>query len=90
MSAAAPPPVRRRTPSGGPLLPRTVARLLAFIVLGAVGAISWGGMVLPARGWALLGFALVAAAAGVAARPDGKGADRPHAWRSPPGSSSAC
>lgn len=64
MSATAPPPVRRRAPSGGPLLPRTLARLLAFTVLGAVGAVAWGGMVVPARGWALLAFALVAAAAG--------------------------
>ncbi len=65
MSAMAPAPVRR-APASGPLLPRVPARLVAFTLLALVGAIGWGGMVIPAGGWALVLFALFAAAAGVA------------------------
>lgn len=64
MSAAAPVPARRAAASG-PLLPRTLARLIGYLLLGGAGALSWGGIVVPARGWALLGFTVVAAACGV-------------------------
>lgn len=58
------PPAPRRAPVAGPLLPRIPARMIGFALLGAVGAIAWGGMVTPARGWALLLFLAVACGAG--------------------------
>lgn len=60
------PPAPRRAPVAGPLLARLPARMIGFALLGAVGAIAWGGMVTPARGWALLLFLAVACAAGAA------------------------
>lgn len=57
MSTLAPPPLRRRAPAGGPLLPALAARLIGFALLAGAGALAWGQMVAPSRGWALLPFA---------------------------------
>lgn len=64
MTAVAAPPARR-APAGGPLLPRLPARLIGFVLLGGAGALAWGGMVEPRRGWALLLYTLLAAACGI-------------------------
>ncbi|MBJ7330012.1 MAG: transglutaminase domain-containing protein [Solirubrobacteraceae bacterium] len=65
MTAATAPAFVRRPARTGPLLPPLFARLAGFAGLGLFGALWWGTLVDPPRGWALALFVFVAAGAGV-------------------------